>query len=74
MAYESWIEKHFHDKGRDEGWAEGEKQGRAEGEKCGIIKGFASLMRQGLLSLKDAAKNANMTEDEFMAQMAALGV
>ena len=30
-------------------------------------------MRQGLLSLKDAAKNANMTEDEFTAQMAALG-
>ena len=44
------------------------------GEARGVIKGFASLVRQGLLSLKDAATNANMSEADFSAQMAALGV
>ena len=65
MAYESWIEKHF----RDEGRAEGEKQG----EQRGILKTLAGLIRDGILTIRDAALRANMTEDEFVAQMAALG-
>ena len=69
MAYESWIEKHFHDKCRDEGWAEGEKQG----EQRGTLKTLSALIHDGILTIRDAASRANMTEDEFMAQMAALG-
>ena len=65
MAYESWIEKHF----RDEGIAIGEARGRREG----ILKALSGLIHKGILSLKDAALEANMTEDEFTAQMAALG-
>ena len=73
MAYESWIEKHFHDKGRDEGITIGEKQGEKRGEERGILKTLASLIHDGILTIRDAASRANMTEDEFMAQMAALG-
>ena len=47
---------------------------RAEGEKQGILKTLSALIHKGLLSIKDAASEANMTEDEFVAQMAALGV
>ena len=65
MAYESWIEKHFHDKGM----AGGEEWG----EKRGILKTLAGLIHDGILTIRDAASRANMTEDEFMAQMAALG-
>ena len=58
---------------RDAGRRDGITIGEAQGEARGIVKGFASLVRQGLLSLKDAATNANMSEDDFSAQMAALG-
>ena len=50
-----------------------EERGRREGLRDGLIKGFAGLIHKGMLSLKDAALEANMTEDEFTAQMAALG-
>ena len=47
--------------------------GEERGEERGIIKGFAGLIRDGILTIRDAASRANMTEDEFTAQMAALG-
>ena len=56
------------------GEARGRAEGRAAGRAEGIVKGFAGLIRKGLLSLKDAALEANMTEAEFTARMAALGV
>ena len=46
------------------------EEGRAEG----ILKTLAGLIRKGLLSLKDAASEANMTEAEFISQMNALGI
>ena len=46
------------------------EEGRAEG----ILKTLAGLIRKGILTLKDAALEANMTEAELTAQMAALGV
>ena len=52
----------------------GRQDGITIGEKRGILKTLAGLIRKGLLSLKDAASEAHMTEDEFTAQMAALGV
>ena len=52
----------------------GRTEGRAEGEARGILKTLAGLIHKGLLSLKDAALEANMTEAEFTAQIAALGV
>ena len=53
---------------------EGREEGRAEGETRGILKTLAGLIRKGLLSIKDAASEANMTEAEFTAQMDALGI
>ena len=49
----------------------------AKGEAKGVIKGkieaFAGLVRDGLLTVRDAALRANVTEAEFNTQMAALG-
>ena len=52
----------------------GKAEGRAEGRAEGILKTLVDLIRDGILSIRDAASRANMTEAEFTAQMAALGV
>ena len=79
-AFERFVERRLakaREEGISVGKAEGRAEGRAEGEACGeargIFKTLAGLIRKGLLSLKDAALEANMTEAEFTAQMAALG-
>ncbi len=59
--------------GRQDGIAIGEERGLQEGRREGILKTLSGLIHKGILSLKDAALEANMTEDEFTAQMAALG-
>lgn len=38
---------------------------RAEGEAIGMIKAYASLVKDGILSLAEAAKRANMSEEDF---------
>lgn len=43
----------------------GEKRGEKRGEKQGIIKTLVSLVKDGLLSLQEAAKRADMSEEEF---------
>ena len=52
---------------------EGRAEGRAEGEARGILKTLACLVRDGLLSVVDAASRAGLTEREFTSRMAALG-
>ena len=56
-------------KGRAEGIAKGRAEGiakgRAEGETDGMIKTLAALVRKNLLSVKDAAEQANMSETAF---------
>ena len=47
------------------GRAEGIAKGRAEGEANGMIKTLAALVRKNLLSVKDAAEQANMSEAAF---------
>ena len=42
-----------------------EARGKAEGIAKGIIDTLASLVKKGLLSLTDAAKEAGMTPDDF---------
>ena len=49
---------------------EGRAEGRAEGLAEGLAKGLAGLVRDGLLELSEAAKRAEMSEDEFKAYMA----
>ncbi|MBQ8135665.1 MAG: hypothetical protein IJ192_14905 [Clostridia bacterium] len=48
--------------------AEGIALGKAEGEVKGFLKALASLVKDGILTLSDAAKRANMTVDEFESQ------
>ena len=51
--------------GRIEGRAEGRIEGRAEGRSEGILETLASLVKDGLISLAEAAKRSNMTVSEF---------
>ena len=49
--------------------AEGKKEGRKEGRKEGALITLAGLVRDGVLSVKDAALRLNMTESAFEAEM-----
>ena len=42
---------------------------KAEGRTEGMVAALAGLVKDGLLSLKDAALRANMTESAFEAEM-----
>ena len=55
--------------GRAEGLVEGRAEGRVEGRAEGIIETLVSLVRKGLLSMKDAADQAGMTETTFRQKM-----
>lgn len=44
---------------------EGRKEGRAEGMAEGFLNALISLVKDGILTLSDAAKRANMTVAEF---------
>ena len=41
------------------------EEGREEGREEGVLSTLAALVKNGLLSLANAAKQANMTEAEF---------
>ena len=45
--------------------AEGKMEGRAEGKAEGVLDTLIGLVKDDLLSVKEAAKHANMTESEF---------
>ena len=48
--------------------AEQREEAKEEGKAEGIIETLASLVKDGLLTLSDAAKRANMTVSEFEEQ------
>ena len=47
----------------------GIEKGIEKGIEIGLIKTLIQLVKQNLLSIPDAAKNANMSEEEFMNKM-----
>ena len=53
------------EEGRAEGRAEGHAEGKAEGRQEGALEMLIGLVKDGMLSLNDAAKRVNMTVDEF---------
>ena len=55
------------EKGKAEGKAEGIAEGIAEGKTEGMVEILANLVKDGILTLKDAAARANMTESAFEA-------
>lgn len=46
------------------------EEGIVEGETRGILSTLAGLVKDGILTIADAAKRANMTEDEFKTKTA----
>ena len=50
----------------EEGLAEGRAEGLAEGE-AKMLNALQSLVNDGLLDIKEAAKRANLSVDEFKA-------
>ena len=47
------------------------EEGRAEGRAQGLIEALVGLVRDGLLSVAEAAKRGKMTESEFKKLVAA---
>ncbi len=50
------------------GKAIGEERGKAIGEAKGIIKALVALVKKGILTVPQAAKEADMTVEEFEAK------
>ncbi|MBR1673177.1 MAG: hypothetical protein IJ702_09645, partial [Fretibacterium sp.] len=57
--------------GMREGELRGELRGKREGIQEGKIEALSALVRNGLLTLRYAAMTANITEEQFAAQMSA---
>jgi len=53
---------------REEGLEEGRKEGREEGREEGRIELLASLVREDVLSITDAAGKAEMSLEEFRSR------
>lgn len=54
---------------RKEGLAEGREAGLAEGEKLGTEKAYTKLIKQGLLTVQQAAEQLGISEDEVRKMM-----
>ena len=54
---------------RDSAWREGQTQGRTEGRAEGIIDTLISLVKKNVISIKDAAEQAGVTEAAFKQTM-----
>lgn len=54
--------------GREEGRAEGRAEGLAEGEAKGKLDLLKDMVRDGILTIKDAAKRAGLSEELFRKQ------
>ncbi|MCD8369948.1 MAG: hypothetical protein LUC94_06425, partial [Clostridiales bacterium] len=56
-------------KGMEIGRAEGRTEGQAVGRMEGILDTLIALVHDGLISVKDAALRANLTEEVFISRM-----
>ena len=52
-------------RGIEKGIAKGREEGIREGIKEGTVNVLISLVKDGILSIADAAKRANMSEESF---------
>ena len=70
---ERLIEEIIRESAREEGLAEGKAQGlaegRAEGRAEGMFLAFAKMVREGFLSLAEGAKEAGISQEEFVRRM-----
>ena len=58
--------------GYEKGRAEGKAEGEADGEKKGTLRTLLGLVKKGLLTITQAAEQANMTVEDFEIQSANL--
>ena len=49
----------------NERYAAGKAEGKAEGKKEGMVEAFVSMVKEGLMNVKDAAKRLGMSEKEL---------
>ena len=67
------MRKESRNEGRIEGKIEGRREGKIEGRREGKIEGsletLVHLVQKGLISLYDAASEADLTPDEFSLKM-----
>ena len=47
----------------------GEARGEAMGKAIGILKTLTDLVQKGLLNIRDAAEQVNMTDNQFREEM-----
>lgn len=59
------VEARGVEKGRIEGIEKGRLEGIREGKLEGAVTTLASLVKDGILSIEDAAKRANMSVEVF---------
>ena len=59
------VEARGVEKGRIEGIEKGRREGIREGKLEGAVTTLASLVKDGILSIEDAAKRANMSVEVF---------
>jgi len=57
---DKWIKE-----GRKEGKKEGRREGIKEGRKEGVINTLLMLVKDGIISVEDAAKRANLSVGTF---------
>ncbi len=65
MILTEYDEKKVMENLKKESYEEGRAEGREEGRKEGRFDTLASLVKDGILSLSDAAKRADLSTDEF---------
>ena len=73
-----WIteynEERDHAQSRQEGYEEGREEGIEEGEERGLIRGIAKLVKNGVVTLSQAAEQLETTEAEFLEKAAEFGI
>ena len=58
---------------RVEGRLEGQREGRIEGKREGQIQAYASLIKDGIITVEIGAEKAGMSVDDFVKEMRQIG-
>ena len=59
--------------GQREGRLEGQREGRIEGKREGQIQAYASLIKDGIITVEIGAEKAGMSVDDFTKEMKKAG-
>ena len=59
--------------GQREGRIEGQREGRIEGQREGQIRAYATLVKDGIITVEVGAEKAGMSVDDFTKEMKKAG-